>query len=154
MTTWGAQALSLRDHLDLEPLRGELLDRAVVDRAVASIVEQLLQLGIGLAQADRDADAEALAAHPGADDLHVLELGLFHRRGERGMGREDAVDAAGREVEVVLLGGLVLADLDDALEVLLEERGVRRRSLDADGLTLEHRRPGIDDELRVPREVP
>ena len=28
------------------------------------------------------------------------------------MGREDAVDAAGREVEVVLLGGLVLADLD------------------------------------------
>ena len=56
----------------------------------------------------------------------------------------DSVDAAGGEVEIVRLGGLVLADFRRALQVLVGEVGMDRRDLDADGLALQERLGGLD----------
>ena len=77
----------------------------------------------------------------------VLEFGLLERADEGGRVRQNRVDAAGREVEVVGLGGLVFADLGRALEVLVGEVRVDRRALDADGLALQDRLQAIDGLL-------
>jgi hypothetical protein len=62
--------------------------------------------------------------------------------------REHAVDAAGGEVEVVLLRRLVLPDVDHVLEVLLEEVRLRGRRLHADHLALQQRLDLVDRFLR------
>src|SRR6478609_3693837 len=61
---------------------------------------------------------------------------------------EDGIDPACREIEVMLLGGLVFADGDRVLEVFLEELRVDGRALRSDRLALEQRLPGVDYFLR------
>src|SRR3712207_8986464 len=63
------------------------------------------------------------------------------------MGGEDRVDATGREIEIVLLRGLVLTDGDRVLEILLQELGVHGGGLDAYGLAFQNRLPLLDHRL-------
>jgi hypothetical protein len=120
-------------------------------------VELGLQLRIRLAQADRDTEAQRSAAVARPRQHHLLVRRYLDHALEVGNGREHAVHAAGGEVEIVLLGGLVLADLDHVLEIFLEEVGLRRRGLHADDLALERRLEslqrllGHDDAVRVER---
>src|SRR3990170_8069049 len=66
-----------RGGVDLEPLLGQLLDRAVLDGSLDRILEALLELGIALAQADAHAGAEQAAGDGRANHGVVLELGLL-----------------------------------------------------------------------------
>ena len=122
----------------------------IVPSAIAAwiaCVEHRLELRVVLAHADGDAAAEHVAVEARSGDDDVLELRLLGGRRDGGMRREDRVDAAGREIEIMLLGRLVFADRDRVLEVLLEEGRVRGRGLHADRLALEQRLPGLDHLL-------
>src|SRR4028118_59016 len=66
---------ALRRGVDLEPLHGELLDRAVLDGGLDGLVEGLLQVLVFLANAGAHASAEHAAGDGRADQGVVLELG-------------------------------------------------------------------------------
>ncbi len=68
------------------------------------------------------------------------------------MSREDAVETSGGEVEIVLLGGGVFADLDHVAEIFDEEVRIGRRPLDSDHLAFQHRRP-LGDQRRDPVRI-
>ena len=75
----------------------------------------------------------------GPDERHLLVAGLRGSAGQIGGRGHDRIDTARREIEVVLLRGLVFPDLGRALQVLVEEVRRDRRALHADGLALQHR---------------
>ena len=134
----------MRRDIGLEPLHRELLDRAVLDGALNSLVEGLLEIGLILAQAYGDASAEQATRQGWSHDGIVLEVRLLEGADDLGGSGENGIDTSGREVEVVLLRGLVLADLGRALQVLIGEVGLNGRGLDANGLALEERLEILD----------
>src|SRR5208282_5300151 len=116
-------------HVDLEPLLGIFLYRAVGDRFRERLVELGRQIRIALA------DTHALAnPEHAADELRPNdgEFGSVRLRGRRHVGRkilEHRVETAGLEVEVAVVGGLVFLNRRDVLEILAGEVGVRGRDL-------------------------
>ena len=89
---------------------GQLLDRAVRDRRLDGIVELPFSSASSLRRPTATPRPRTPPDTPAPAIIMSLNSGLLERRLQGRMRREDGVDAACREIEVVLLGGLVLAD--------------------------------------------
>ena len=144
-----AESSALRRHVDLEPFLGQFRDGAVSDRRLDGGVELSLSSVSSLRTATATPRPRTPPETPAAGDHHALELGLIEGRLQGRMRGEDRIDPACREIEIMLLGGLVFADRHRVLEVFFEELRVDGRALRSDRLALENGLPGFDDLLRA-----
>src|SRR5690606_35709690 len=87
-----------------------------------------------------------LEERTGHDDVFIARLlGSVGEISERSYNQ---IDTARLQVEIVLFGGLVFADVDIVLEVFVEQRQAQRSGLNADGTALDFSRYVIDCLLR------
>src|SRR5207248_7044984 len=97
------ESSACRRDVEAEPFHRHRFHGAVGHGGADGRIELRLQLGIALAQADRDAETERTAAIAWPGEHHLLVLWLFDDTFEIRNRGEHAVDATGREIEIVLL---------------------------------------------------